>query len=136
MCSQILFLKICRKKSLYLVFFLKLQVFLAPNWDVRWLPFSTLFLIQLLWKKTPVEFWHIRKCLIHMTPPFKICILVLIGFFSECQMGYYWRNCSKTCPYPTYGKKCKHTCTCPADMCNFMTGCKTGKCILFSWFNI
>ena len=60
-CVPRLYPEKCRKKSLYLVFFLDLRGFLAPNWDVGWLPFSTLFLFQSFWKKTPVEFLHIRN---------------------------------------------------------------------------
>nr|XP_022289120.1 uncharacterized protein LOC111101104 [Crassostrea virginica] len=42
----------------------------------------------------------------------------------ECQQGYLGVNCSKMCPFPTFGNKCSKNCTCEKEMCNFQIGCK------------
>lgn len=47
-------------------------------------------------------------------------------FISECEIGYYWVNCSKSCPYPMFGPKCVHKCSCKQEVCNFSTGCPEG----------
>lgn len=47
--------------------------------------------------------------------------------FKECMDGFLGENCSYSCPYPTYGKKCKQTCHCDNATCVPTTGCSTGK---------
>uniref|UniRef100_A0A8W8JI71 TNFR-Cys domain-containing protein n=1 Tax=Magallana gigas TaxID=29159 RepID=A0A8W8JI71_MAGGI len=44
-----------------------------------------------------------------------------------CQDGYYWLNCTRQCPFPTYGTKCKYNCSCNKESCDFMVGCRDGK---------
>lgn len=57
--------------------------------------------------------------------------MIATYFILECQIGYYWDNCSKTCPYPHYGNRCRQKCSCPVEICDFMTGCSKGKYIKF-----
>lgn len=45
------------------------------------------------------------------------------NLYSECRAGYYWINCSKTCPYPAFGHQCKQNCSCKQELCDFMNGC-------------
>ncbi|XP_048768793.2 multiple epidermal growth factor-like domains protein 10 [Ostrea edulis] len=40
-----------------------------------------------------------------------------------CSTGYFWINCSKPCPYPTYGERCLQNCSCDNETCDFMSGC-------------
>ncbi|XP_078316050.1 uncharacterized protein LOC144620138 [Crassostrea virginica] len=46
---------------------------------------------------------------------------------AECEPGYFWINCTKICPYPTFGKSCAQTCSCTNTSCDFANGCKNGK---------
>ena len=57
--------------------------------------------------------------------------MIATYFISDCQDGYYWDNCSRTCPYPHYGNRCRQKCSCLEKLCDFMTGCKKGKYITF-----
>lgn len=50
-------------------------------------------------------------------------------YIKECMPGYYDINCSKTCEYPSFGKRCLQKCSCEKDLCNFMSGCKKSKYI-------
>lgn len=47
--------------------------------------------------------------------------------YEECDPGYYWVNCSKTCEYPYFGAKCAHNCSCEKQLCNVMIGCANGE---------
>ncbi|XP_062599000.1 platelet endothelial aggregation receptor 1-like [Saccostrea cucullata] len=42
---------------------------------------------------------------------------------QECGVGYTGDNCSFTCPYPLYGKKCWNTCHCDNVTCLPTIGC-------------
>lgn len=33
-------------------------------------------------------------------------------------------ECAYRCHYPYYGEECFVNCTCPKDMCDFVSGCK------------
>ena len=45
-------------------------------------------------------------------------------------VGYFGRNCSFVCPYPTYGHRCLHgECNCPKENCDPKSGCLNGKFI-------
>lgn len=48
--------------------------------------------------------------------------------YSDCRTGYYWINCSKTCPYPAFGHQCKQKCHCKQELCDFMNGCIESTC--------
>lgn len=50
-------------------------------------------------------------------------------FISDCQIGYYYINCSKPCQYPYYGSKCGQVCSCEEEDCDHTSGCKSGKYI-------
>ncbi|XP_056015922.1 uncharacterized protein LOC130046427 [Ostrea edulis] len=42
----------------------------------------------------------------------------------ECPLGFHGANCSRSCSFPYYGKKCLDgECTCSKELCNFATGC-------------
>lgn len=49
--------------------------------------------------------------------------------FIECAAGYYDGNCSKVCPYPSFGKRCQSICKCTEGFCHHARGCvrKMGK---------
>lgn len=42
-----------------------------------------------------------------------------------CMKGYHGINCTKQCPFPTYGIRCQGLCTCSKDQCDVSTGCST-----------
>lgn len=42
-----------------------------------------------------------------------------------CVTGYTGLNCTKKCPFPTYGKRCQNLCKCDKDQCDMSTGCST-----------
>lgn len=45
--------------------------------------------------------------------------------FTECPLGFHGANCSRTCTFPYYGKKCLDgECACSKELCDFATGCK------------
>ncbi|XP_078319024.1 uncharacterized protein LOC111099619 [Crassostrea virginica] len=46
----------------------------------------------------------------------------------ECPIGFFWKNCSKPCPYPLFGAKCHQTCICAQEFCDTVNGCKQSKC--------
>ncbi|XP_062602666.1 uncharacterized protein LOC134264389 [Saccostrea cucullata] len=41
-----------------------------------------------------------------------------------CKTGFVGLNCTRKCPYPTYGDECQKNCACTKDLCNFSTGCE------------
>ena len=50
---------------------------------------------------------------------------LIITFWGKvCMSGYFGRNCSLQCPYPTFGKRCQGKCDCEQDLCDVSTGCK------------
>nr|XP_022337404.1 uncharacterized protein LOC111133362 [Crassostrea virginica] len=48
------------------------------------------------------------------------------GKCLECKTGYYWLDCTRTCPFPYYGRDCQQNCTCDRKVCSFITGCTEG----------
>nr|XP_011452067.2 scavenger receptor class F member 1-like [Crassostrea gigas] len=46
------------------------------------------------------------------------------GNCDKCPPGYTGVDCAYRCHYPTYGEDCFMTCECPAETCDFMSGCK------------
>lgn len=69
----------------------------------------------------------------------KMCPVLYISIYiinSECEPGYFWINCTKICPYPTFGKSCAQTCSCTNTSCDFANGCKNGKQIQMLFFGI
>lgn len=42
-----------------------------------------------------------------------------------CMTGYTGLNCTKKCPFPTYGKRCQKLCKCDKDQCDMSSGCST-----------
>lgn len=60
-------------------------------------------------------------------PPLSVSLLKPNSFNLECLPGYFWVNCSKECVFPFYGIRCKQTCLCQKDDCNFENGCREGK---------
>lgn len=46
--------------------------------------------------------------------------------FKECPVGYFLENCSSSCPYPLFGRRCIQSCSCDKQLCDFVHGC-TGK---------
>lgn len=51
------------------------------------------------------------------------CKLIFF-IFVECPPGYTGMECAYRCHYPYYGEDCFVNCTCPKDMCDFVSGCK------------
>lgn len=47
----------------------------------------------------------------------------LVLFLLECIAGYIGLNCTTTCPYPSYGKRCQGYCNCSNETCDVSTGC-------------
>lgn len=55
------------------------------------------------------------------------------GFFRSnknnscelCRPGYIGKNCTSSCPYPTYGHGCQGICDCGKDKCDVSTGCES-----------
>lgn len=47
--------------------------------------------------------------------------------YEECDPGYYWINCSKTCEYPYFGQQCEQSCSCEKHLCNVMIGCENSE---------
>lgn len=43
---------------------------------------------------------------------------------KDCAPGYFWMNCSKTCPFPLYGNSCNRSCPCNETECDFKDGCR------------
>lgn len=43
---------------------------------------------------------------------------------KDCAPGYFWMNCSKTCPFPQYGNSCNRSCPCNETECDFKDGCR------------
>uniref|UniRef100_A0A8W8JI82 Uncharacterized protein n=1 Tax=Magallana gigas TaxID=29159 RepID=A0A8W8JI82_MAGGI len=43
---------------------------------------------------------------------------------ESCRQGYIGKNCTTSCPYPTYGHGCQGLCDCDEDTCNVSTGCE------------
>ncbi|XP_056003004.1 uncharacterized protein LOC125661495 [Ostrea edulis] len=41
----------------------------------------------------------------------------------KCSSGYLGLNCSKVCPYPTYGERCSRKCNCERHTCHHEVGC-------------
>lgn len=58
-------------------------------------------------------------------------IFIIIILFNvsckECDPGYYWINCSKTCEYPYFGQQCAQNCSCEKHLCNVMIGCENSE---------
>lgn len=54
-------------------------------------------------------------------------VQILIFFYfillSACLSGYSGINCTKKCPFPTYGHRCQKLCKCNKEQCNVSTGC-------------
>lgn len=52
-----------------------------------------------------------------------------------CPLGYKGFNCSKTCRFPTFGKRCQNICNCHHTVCDFRYGCEksSGKYINYTY---
>lgn len=49
----------------------------------------------------------------------------------ECNIGYTGINCEDQCPYPTYGEICQKVCSCDSTLCDFSTGCKPNRKLIY-----
>ncbi|XP_056013519.1 multiple epidermal growth factor-like domains protein 10 [Ostrea edulis] len=43
---------------------------------------------------------------------------------TRCRGGFYGRNCTIPCPYPTFGWNCQLKCICSSEDCHHTYGCK------------
>lgn len=54
-------------------------------------------------------------------------VQILIFFYfillSACLSGLSGMNCTKKCPFPTYGHRCQKLCKCNKEQCDVSTGC-------------
>lgn len=54
-------------------------------------------------------------------------VQILIFFYfillSACLSGFSGMNCTKKCPFPTYGHRCQKLCKCNKEQCDVSTGC-------------
>lgn len=39
--------------------------------------------------------------------------------------GFSGLNCTRKCPFPTYGIRCQKLCKCNKDQCDVSTGCSS-----------
>lgn len=53
-----------------------------------------------------------------------------------CMPGYTGINCTKSCPYPTYGQGCQSFCDCNKDICDVSTGCEPNTACMPGYFGI
>lgn len=52
------------------------------------------------------------------------CYCLSYCHLTDCETGFYGRNCSSPCRYPNYGKDCQQDCShCNLDECNSTLGC-------------
>lgn len=49
----------------------------------------------------------------------------LVRCVSKCQPGYIGLNCTRICPYPSYGERCQGYCECSNETCDISTGCRS-----------
>lgn len=60
-------------------------------------------------------------------------VVFLYICISVCMPGYTGINCTKICPYPSYGPRCQGFCDCNKDICDVSTGCEpntTGRILV------
>lgn len=50
-------------------------------------------------------------------------IALYLQLYQGCMAGYVGWNCSRPCPYPTYGVWCQEFCYCNVDLCDISMGC-------------
>ncbi|XP_048771708.2 multiple epidermal growth factor-like domains protein 10 [Ostrea edulis] len=43
---------------------------------------------------------------------------------TRCRDGFYGRNCTIPCPYPTFGWDCQLECICSSEYCHHAYGCR------------
>ena len=41
-----------------------------------------------------------------------------------CEKGFWGNNCTKPCPFPSYGKECQLECSCKKEVCDHANGCQ------------
>ena len=65
--------------------------------------------------------------------------------FPDCSEGFFGPNCSISCPYPSYGRRCLDgDCNCSKELCDARNGCVHGmsleqttiQCQLYTVFKI
>ena len=46
--------------------------------------------------------------------------------FTACEKGFSGINCTKPCPFPSYGGDCQLECSCTKEVCDHVNGCQEG----------
>lgn len=55
-----------------------------------------------------------------------IDLLLIFYDLADCPVGYYGRQCSRSCRYPSYGINCQQDCSeCGQEACSVIFGCMT-----------
>lgn len=52
---------------------------------------------------------------------------ISVYIFLDCLPGYYKKNCSDPCRYPSYGLRCQKGCKCLEKSCHHVFGCSDHK---------
>lgn len=54
---------------------------------------------------------------------------------SDCNPGYFGKNCRGKCSYPYYGEECQGQCNCDKERCDVSIGCTNVRKGIASYIN-